>query len=305
MRNGLGIDGGDKTMQESNQDQHALRKSIALAGEIGRLASRAETAATDVVARVVPWASPLPTAYLTMRATVQHLDWPLAVGAISGVVIEGLGLASVSTALELREYNVTRRRYPDGWTEEQKRKSRMKVDPRAPFELAAGLIGVYLVSVTALTVALDTLPQLATYAPLIFPVMSVAGVTVLALRADHRRRLEAIAQRGTPRNRPTSAHSGHMPHAQNRRPVDAQQGQVLAYQGAQNGVLDAVNRTRRERKAALMSRLLDAYRDTPDLGATAAARLLGVHRNTVYSYTAELEENGLIRRNGKGYQVLA
>lgn len=136
-----------------------------------------ETQAVDFVARFSPWLAPLPTAYLTATATVEHLTWPLAVGIIAGAIVEALGLASVATALTLREYN------------QDKRKS----DPIAPYALAISLAAVYFVSVTFLTVALDTAPRLATFAPLVFPVMSLAGATVLAIRADHRRRLVAIA----------------------------------------------------------------------------------------------------------------
>jgi hypothetical protein len=138
--------------------------------------SRLETGAVDFVARTVPWFSPLPTAYLTAQATVRHLGWPGGMGVVAGAIIEGLGLASVATALELREYNATRR----------------KSDPKAPFGLTVALAGVYLASVTALTVVLDTAPRLATYAPLIFPLMSLTGATLLAIRADHRQRLAAI-----------------------------------------------------------------------------------------------------------------
>jgi DNA-binding IclR family transcriptional regulator len=48
---------------------------------------------------------------------------------------------------------------------------------------------------------------------------------------------------------------------------------------------------------------VDAYRDNPSLGATEAARALGVHRNTIYGYTAELEAAGRIRRNGNQVEV--
>lgn len=136
-----------------------------------------ETQAVDFVARFSPWLAPLPTAYLTATATVEHLAWPLVIGVIAGAIVEALGLASIATALTLREYNATKR----------------KSDPLAPCLLAVSLAAVYFVAVTFLTVALDTAPNLAMFAPLVFPIMSIAGATVLAIRADHKRRLAVIA----------------------------------------------------------------------------------------------------------------
>lgn len=252
----------------------------------------AESTAVDLVARLSPWLAPLPTAYLTATATVKHLSWPTQMGAVAGVVIESLGLASVSTALELREYNATKR----------------KSDPTAPFGLSVALAGVYFGAVTSLTVALDTIPSMATFAPLAFPILSLAGVTVLAIRRDHRRRIEAIAQQKAERRatRATrkSAQKDRPARAQRVHQGDAPEVQSSAQNGAQNGALDAVNRTRQERKAGLLSALVDAYQGDPELGATAAARLLKVHRNTIYSYTAELEQAGRISRDNGTVKVL-
>jgi len=139
---------------------------------------RIEAMATDVVARLAPWTAPLPTAYLVGRATVEHLRWPTAVGIVVAIIVESLGLATTATALELREYN----------------KSKRKSDPFAPFALSAVLVGVYFAVAVGLTVALDIVPTLATYAPAIFPILSLCGVTVLALRGDHRRRVVTLAQ---------------------------------------------------------------------------------------------------------------
>jgi hypothetical protein len=138
--------------------------------------AKIEANATNAVARVAPWLSPVPTAFLIGRATLVHLTWPLPVAVVAAVVVECLGLSTINTALELREYNA----------------SRKKSDPVAPFAVALVLAGVYFATAITLTVALDTLPLLARYAPAIFPILSLCGVTTLAMRADHRRRLDAI-----------------------------------------------------------------------------------------------------------------
>ena len=76
---------------------------------LGKFFAGLEGVAVDLVARAGPWLSPLPTAYLTARATLVHLEWPLAVAVAAGMVIEFLGLAATSTALTLRAYNGTKR----------------------------------------------------------------------------------------------------------------------------------------------------------------------------------------------------
>jgi len=205
------------------------------------------------------------------------------VAVVAAIIVESLGLATTATALDLREYNASKR----------------KSDPRAPFTLAAVLVGVYLVVALALTVALDIAPVLATYSPAIFPLLSLVGVSVLALRADHKRRVGAIAQEKAERKTRRTAQQVHKADAQR-----AHSGNGRGAQGsAQNNAFDTVNRTRQERKAALLCALLEAYEDNPNLGATDAARALGVHRNTIYGYTAELESVGKLQKNGDGWKV--
>ena len=137
-----------------------------------------ESKLTSLISRISPWLAPAPTAYLVGAATIKHLAWPLPIALIAATIIECLGLTTVATALELREYNLTKR----------------KSDPVAPFTLAAFMAGSYLVVAIGLTVVLDIVPVLAVYAPAVFPLLSLAGVTVIALRNDHHRRLTPILE---------------------------------------------------------------------------------------------------------------
>lgn len=131
-----------------------------------------ESAITDLIARVTPWLAPLPNAYLVYRTSIDTLGWPWPVALAAGIVIEALGLSAVHTALEFRSHN-------RGLKDEDKR--------QAPYSLAIVLVAVYLFSVTVLTVILDTAPELARYAPLIFPIISLCGVTIIGIRTDHKR----------------------------------------------------------------------------------------------------------------------
>lgn len=251
-----------------------------------------ETKTTDFIAGLAPWLAPIPTAYLVGRATLGALAWPLPVAICAAAIVESLGLAATNTALTLWEYNHARR----------------KTDPAAPFTLAAGLVGVYVAVAVGLTVALDVAPSLARYAPAIWPGLSLTGVTLLGLRADHARRLEAIQaekqeRKAEARARQQTAQETHKPNAQGQAHKASSPGRAVGQNGAQNEVLDAVNRTRAAQRKALLDALLDAYKDNPDLGATEAARALGVHRNSIYNYTQDLIEAGRLHKNGHGWEV--
>ena len=258
-------------------------------------ADNLESAAVDLVAKIAPWAAPAPTAYLVFARTTYYLAWPWWVGALAALVIESLGLAVTSTALTLYRYNVGKR----------------KADPPAPLALPLALVGLYFGSAELLTVALDVAPKLAAglavsladWAPAVFPVLSLAGVTVLAIRADHRRRLGEVAAKKAEKSGGGPKRPAQDVHILTAHDVVVP-GPQSAHGSAQYGVLDAVNRTRQARREALLGTLLDAYRGDPHLGATEAARLLGVHRNTVYNYTDELETAGRVRKNGNGVEVL-
>jgi hypothetical protein len=242
-----------------------------------------ENTALDIVAKVSPWTAPLPTAYLIGRATVVHLAWPPVIGAVAAIVIECLGLATTATALTLWDYNQSKR----------------KSDPHAPFVLALFLAGVYFVVATGLTVVLDISPALATCAPAIFPTLSLIGVTVLALRSGHRRRLAMIesvkAERKTRRqNRRKGSRQGD----------DAQPSSQASNNKKINVDLDTLRTARLSKRNARLDALLTFYRDNPDAGPTEAGSAIGVTRQTIYTYLSELETVGKVRRSGQGVEVL-
>ena len=61
--------------------------------------TRLESFLVEMVAKVGPWVSPLPTAYLTSQATVEHLGWPQPMGIAAGLVVESLGLAATALGM--------------------------------------------------------------------------------------------------------------------------------------------------------------------------------------------------------------
>jgi hypothetical protein len=237
-----------------------------------------ESIAVDLVAKVAPWCAPLPTAYLVGRATVVHLQWPAWVGFVAAVIVESLGLATAATALVLREYNASKR----------------KTDPPAPFALALALVGVYFVVATGLTVLLDIAPALAVYSPAIFPTLSLTGVTVLAIRADHKRRLAGIES--VKAERKEARKSG-------RQTGDAQPSRSASNNGKTYADLDALQAARLSKRDARLDALLTFLASNPSAGPTEAGAAIGVSRQTVYTYAGELEAAGRLRKNGNGWEV--
>lgn len=259
---------------------------------------------TDLVARVAPWLAPLPTAYLTGRATVAHLHWPAWLGGAAGLIIESLGLAAVNTALELYEYNQTRR----------------KTDPAAPFWLAALLAGVYFAAVTGLTVLLDTHPAWAIYAPLVFPLLSLSGATALALRSDQARRLETIAQERADRLAARSAArsgdravTGQSDRSGARSVTGHGTGQLTGQESGQGTgqltpallALDRVNAQAKVGKAQAVASLLDYLAAHPEASFREAGEAVGRSKAWVIGVVGELEQAGRVKRNGSGWEVFA
>ncbi len=136
-----------------------------------------ESRITDFMAGALPWLAPIPSAVLVANATMAYLKWDPLVAGVAGAVIEGLGLTSSSTALTLWYFNA---RKPQD-------------EPRAPYGIAALLLGVYFASTILLTVVLGMDTSLTHLAPAIFPVLSIVATVNIALRSQHANRLERIA----------------------------------------------------------------------------------------------------------------
>lgn len=231
---------------------------------------------SDVGAKVAPWLAPLPTAFLIGRSTYNHLHWPGWVAVVAAITVEALGLATTATAMELREWNAHKR----------------KTDPQAPAKLALGLVGLYFVTAIGLTVALDIFPELSTYAPAIFPLLSLAGVTILALRNDHRRRVERIEKEKA--DRKAERHAAR----QTRDDREPESKRVKV------DTLDKRQALITARKQRQLDTLIALYVDNPLLSVSDAAKQTGVSRQTIYNHLNDLEEAGRIHRNGQGVEVL-
>ena len=128
--------------------------------------------------RYVGILAPLPTAYLIGVKVQEHLKWPAPIAVTTAIIVEGIGFGAVYLFILFREYNQTKR----------------KTDPAAPVTYALALVVAYVVAVLVLTIVLDVFSQAATYAPAIFPFLSLIGMAITALRNDHEARLRAVEE---------------------------------------------------------------------------------------------------------------
>lgn len=204
-------------------------------------------------------------------------------------IIETLGLTTVHTALWAYDWNNHKR----------------KTDPRAPVLLAVALGVVYVVATWGLVVFLEVWPSLATYAPAIFPALAVVGALNLAMISRQEQKEATVTAEKAERRRLRRAskrRSESVQKAVHGSPHGVRSG---GHDVVQHNVLDAVNRTRRERKAALLDAMVDIYVDDPNTSPTQIARRLGIGRSTVYNYLKDIEAVGRIARDGNGVEVLA
>lgn len=134
-----------------------------------------EKVAVDVIAVFAPWLGPVPSAYLVGRACINYLDWHWSIALIAAIAVESIGVVSVVLALRLHEWN----------------EAKNKTDPAAPFWLTAVTVSIYFVITIGLTVLLDVIPELARYAPAVFPLLAAVGAVNIAVKNGQQRREEA------------------------------------------------------------------------------------------------------------------
>lgn len=257
----------------------------------------AEARLTDFIAGCVPWLAPIPSAVLVANATMIHLGWSDPVAIVAGLIIEGLGLTSTSTALTLWDWNARR---PRGET-------------KAPFWLAGLMVAVYLVSTIGLTVVLDMDTALVHIAPALFPILALVGTINIALRSQHKNRLARVEYSEIKRLEIEAQAADERKAEEERKRLERKaereaKRQANVNQSVQQPSIDVfVDRLqsgRAAKKASIVNAMIDAYRVNPNLGDTELGGRVGVTRQTIYNYRKELEAAGRVHVNGNGVEVL-
>lgn len=135
-----------------------------------------EETLVDVLAAFIPWLAPAIPAYLAWRNMTGVLGFDPLLAGVGAVVVEFLGLATVSTTVSLWDYNDTKR----------------VGDQRAPLWVAGLTALGYIGIVLTVNVLLDDAPALHLLAQALLSLLSVIGAVTLAIRAQHARRLARI-----------------------------------------------------------------------------------------------------------------
>ena len=152
---------------------------------VEEMMSPIERKIVNVILRVGPWLTPVPTAYIVGRAAMHAFNLPLLVAVIAGIAVEVLGLAAIHTAMLVHD-----------WADQ------VNGDPsRPPKRLANLAVLGYVVTVLLLTTVLEVRPDLRPYGTLILPLMSILAGTNIALanRYDRAARAKSQEQAGHPK----------------------------------------------------------------------------------------------------------
>jgi hypothetical protein len=235
--------------------------------------SNRERSLVKLVAKLSPWLAPIPSGYFVARSSMEHLNLPVAMGISVGLIIELLGISSVHTWIWLSDWNANKR----------------KSDPTAPTGFVSLMSSVYIVVTIGLTVVLAVIPDLATFAPALFPVLAMIGGINLALIAQQEVR-EVAVQRERQSKRSSKRNLNSLQSVQN------ETVNMSIVDKADAGFVSTNGRSSRHKTSTLdtLIRILDT---NPEIGVTELARQVNRSRTTVYKYLDELESDGRINRN--------
>ncbi len=137
---------------------------------------------------IAPWGAPTPPAYMTYVHSMGVLNFPPAIAFIVAMVVEILGLATVSTGIKFWKYN-----------QKNKRSSEYR---RAPVEVVIGAFFFYLSVIILSNVVLDATgyfwPQYTNWAIVgvkaLFTLLTVPAALIISVRQQHRDVLDEIQQ---------------------------------------------------------------------------------------------------------------
>lgn len=145
----------------------------------GQVTRVLEATLIDNLAATIPWLAPVVPAYMIYKSLAETIHFPLPVAILSAVVVEFLGLVTVSTSVQFWTWNDSKR----------------QADPQAPVRLAVVTAGAYLAIVITVNVILDLgspIEQL--FAKALLSTLSVSAALTIAIRSQHARRLAEIEQ---------------------------------------------------------------------------------------------------------------
>lgn len=242
----------------------------------------AEFRLIQLVAKLAPLLAPIPSAFFIGRSVYYHLlynwhlDLPglvnLIVAVIAGLAIEMLAISSVYLATSLKRWNEYGhvRKEKNAWE-------------KAPFTLSLVVAGIYVAVAIYLLVVLESVPQLAPYSAVAFPVLAMVGAMNWALFQQHQDRLDRYGLKWSFKAVPV--------------PETAEKAEVPADSG-----LERLSEATFEPDATDQA-IMDAWASDPALSYTQVGQAVGIAKSTVGARTQTMEAAGLVVRTAKGIEV--
>ena len=257
---------------------------------VDRLAGAAEAFGLAILCRAASWIATIPTIILTSRSVEVIFDLTPTAALASCIALEVVGQAVVNTWMKAKDWNASRR----------------ASDPPANEALGLAMSIVYFAADFILIGILQVPKALVNpvhWAALLFPLAQVVSTVMTAERAAQFRR-EATGE---------IARAERQAKRQATRQAKRQAAFVATSSQMSNRVSNAekltdslalARRSRQAKRNARLDTLLTYYLDNPDAGPTEAANAVGVSRQTIYTYQAELEEAGRLHKNGAGWEIV-
>ncbi len=221
-----------------------------------------ESILISVIGRVGLWLTPLPSAFLVSRSASRVFDLTGAWPVIMAAIVELVGLACSHLWLTAREWNANKN----------------KTDPEANERLAFGLMLAYFIVTGCLLLAFEL--------PVVFSTGSVVGLTALLFPALSAVAVVALNERSQQHKRASDKLSVKLSKSQGVKPVSSTTN------------FDTLQLARQAKRRERLEALADFYDQNPHANVTDAAKAVGVSRQTLYTYRAELEQAGRIDGNG-------
>jgi len=228
-----------------------------------------EASLVNLLSALAPWAAPLAPAYMTFSHITRKMGFPIEISWAVALVVEVLGLSSISTILAFWSYN---RRYKD--------KTR-----KAPVWIAIFSFVIYLAVILMVNVALDAADLMATPdtqawvnvgARALLTLLSIPAAIILAVRTQHKEMLDAY-ERDRERSREERRHT----------PAPVYRG--VASSGA-NGSLRRKGQFFLDVQSGKLTQVLEE-KGLP-LTAESIAQLYGVSERNAFRWLADMKRNG-------------
>ena len=148
----------------------------------------AESSIVNLISTLTPWLAPLIPAYMTFQHVVNYLDFPYWIAITTGLTVEFLGLASVSTTLAFWTHN---RRY------KRLSKSGQVITQneykRAPTIVPLATFAFYLTVVLTVNVVMDVYgEQAAILAKAMLTTLSIPAAVLIGSRVMHGELMDQI-----------------------------------------------------------------------------------------------------------------